>query len=370
MANIVIDLNSKIISPSQKIWVVHHGRNRNYLDYFWDQQAVFLEFPGLNLNPVAVSDDSVIRQYVRYAQAIRANKGIVRPDGTPIRIADFPGHTGHDVAIHLRTVKHLASRIIEGDLIMVPGRGAAGEVLLGEAAGPFFPQQTLRVPGIDYAPTPVRKVTWLQRRSKLDMPAQLVRYFEKPPAIAEIPRNPLTEGFFDFAYDAYSMPGRAWLSIDAPKYDGRDFLGVVPPAQLLALAVSIYRALEVGADISGLDYDQIIAAFYSEDILADAQVTFASPGRYNLKDKDGYLAQFINAFVAAAMAGALTACSAGANVDTHNSLAANDPSSAVIGEMIQQAAHSTGGAVLAKAEKQASDASRKMNLKPPAKARK
>ena len=283
MANITVDLNSKIVPAEQRIWIVHPGRNRSHIDTFLFEGAVFLEFPGLELRPDHLQDDGDLRQRIRYAQAVKANRGFVRDDGSPIRVADFTAQPDTDVAVHLRTVKHLTDRMKKGDLVVVPGRGAGGNVLFGEVAGSFFPQQSIQVPSLIYAKTPVRRVNWVQERSKLELPADLIRYFEKPPAIAEVARDHISERFFDYAYDAYSTGDRSWVSLEAPAYDGSDFLSLIQPPQLIALAVSIYRAMETGADLSGLSYDEIIRRHYDDDALADAQMRFASPGRYNLR---------------------------------------------------------------------------------------
>ncbi len=366
MANIKVDLNSKVILPGQKIWIVHSGRNRSHIETFEGEGVIFLEFPGLELRPDILADDNLLRQRIRQSIAIKANKGLVREDGSPIRVSDFATAADTDVAVHLRTVKHLSMRMSAGDLVIVPGRGAGGAVLFGEVAGSFFPQQAINADGMPYALTPVRRVNWLAKRSKLELPAHLVRYFEKPPAIAEVGRERFSEGFFDFAYNAYSTGDRSWVSLDAPKYDGSDFLSLVPPAQLLALAVSLYRAVEQRADLTGLKYDDIIAKYYDEDALAEAQLRFASPGRYNLKDKDALLAKFINGFIALAMAGALTACGNGDTIEFTNQQAPDDPSNVELTEMINMAGRSAGGDVLQKAENQAAEANRKLGMKTPA----
>ena len=367
MKRIVLDLNSKSINALQKIWIVHHGRDRNHRDTFLSEGVIFLEFPGLSLSPKSAQDDSVIRQQLRYSQALKAARGLQRDDGTTIRLAQFGGAAGSDVSIHLRTVKHLISRIKVGDLVIVPTKGSGGRVLFGEVSSEFFPQRNLRIPRLDFADTPVRKVEWLQDRPKLDLPPELAKFFEKPPAIAQVHRDSSTERFFDFAYDAYSTDDKSWVSIEAPKYDGHDFLALIPPAQLFTLAVALYRAVEKRADLNGLTYEEIVLGFYDESALAHAQIKFSSAGRYNFKDKDAQLALFINAFVALAVAGALSACSAGAEIAVENSKSPNDPASADIREMVEQASRAAGRDVLDRAEAQAREASRKMKMTTPAK---
>ena len=364
-----LDLNATVIAPSQKIWIVHPGRNREHFETFERENCIFLEFPDLNLTHEIVSNDDLLRQRIRYSQAIRASRGPVRQDGTTINLTSFPGTPGDDTSVYLRTIKHLASRMGQGDLVVVPGRSAQGRVLFGEVEGDFFPQQSIRPRGMDYAEVPVRRVRWLSTdRQKLDLPPSLIKYFEKPPAISAVRRDAVTERFFDFAYEAYIGSSSSYVSLSAPKYDGHDFLSIVPPAQLIALAVSIYKAQTEGHSIAGLSYDAIIAKYYDESIFRDAQMKFASPGRYNFKDKDRVLSQFVSAFVALAMAGMLTACGSGTGtVEVSNSKAPNSEITPAVQMMIDQTHKDAGATVLQKAEDQAKLSHAKMALKAPAK---
>lgn len=364
MKSYIVDLNAPVIARSKKIWIVHPGKDREYFDIFEREGLVFLDFPDLDLSKPAKITDDIIRQRVRYAMAVRASRGFAYDNGLPILLKDFNGAPGTDVSVHLRTVKHLFQRMGEGDLIIVPGRGAQGRVLFGEVAGSFLPQRTTRPSTINYADVPVRQVNWISTSHyKLDLPPYLVKYFEKPPAISEVPRNGITDKFFDFAYEAYISEKASYVSIAAPTYDGRDFLSITPPAQLIALAVSIYKAQESGQSIAGLSYDSIISTYYDDDIFADAQMRFTSPGRYNFKDRDRRLAQFVNAFVALAIAGALTGC----NSSVTNSKAPNSPETSEIDRMIASAKRDAGTAVLNKAQDQAKLSKAKIGLSPPAK---
>lgn len=366
---ITLDLNTMVIPDSKKIWIVHTGRNHNHYNTFKDENCIFLELPDLKLTEDILADDSALRQRIRYSHMIRAMKGPVRQDGSEIKLNDFNGKPGSDVSVQLRTVKHLALRIQDGDLIIVPGKGLRSQVLLGEADGSFFPQKTIRPAGMLYAEVPVRKVRWTSTdRSKLDLPAELIAFFEKPPAIAEVPRSFTTEKFFDFAYESYLKSAYSSGSILAPKYDGHDFKSFVVPAELIILAVSIYCAYASGEKISGLQTHEIILKYYKNDALADARTKFASPGRYNFTDKDRRLAMFIMAFTALAMSGELTACKNDPNsVTTINSKANDDPTTSKIDEIIKLSCKDAGEDVLEKAQNQAKDSHQKLNLKTPAK---
>ena len=70
--------------------------------------------------------------------------------------------------------------------------------------------------------------------------------------------------------------------------------------------------------------------------------------------------------MALALAGALTACSAGDHVTFANKQSPNDPATGELTDMINMAAQSAGGDVLQKAQQQAADANAKLRLKSPA----
>ncbi len=196
-----------------------------------------------------------------------------------------------------------------------------------------------------------------------------MKFFEKPPAIAEVGRDRFSEAFYNYAYDAYRTDSSSWLSVNAPKYDGSDFLGAVAPAQLIALAVSLYRAIEQDADISSMNYESIVSTFYDESALADAKLRFASPGRYDLKDRDARLARFINGFLALALAGSLVACSAAGNtVEVHEDGSKTSAASGDLSDMVNLATKAPKG-VLQKAEDQAANSKAKLGLTVPAKVR-
>lgn len=65
------DIAAKLVSPSQRAWVVHAGRARvNYRD-FSDNGIVFLESPYLRLENHIVRSKSNLRRAIRRAVAWR-----------------------------------------------------------------------------------------------------------------------------------------------------------------------------------------------------------------------------------------------------------------------------------------------------------
>lgn len=302
------------------------------------------------------------------SQAIRANKGIVRADGTPIRLGDFPSYADKDVAVALRTVRHLTQRMQPGDLVVAPGKGAEGRVLFGEVAGTFNPDLRIRSPSMPFADVPARSVRWISsQRYKRDLPAQLQKFFEKPPAIARVPRNDLADRFFEYAYDSYVSDRVAWAMIDAPTYDGRDLRSTTDPTSLIIFALSMYRAVESGEYFADLSYDEIIEKYYDVSDFERLGVSYNSPGKYAAKTRDVLLALFVSAFVGLAAVGSLASCSqADATVSVVNSGAPNDGTTSEIDRMINLASENAGGAALRMADIKGQRASQNVDLKAPA----
>jgi len=302
--SITLDLHARRIDDNASIWIVHSGRNSQLLDFFESNNLVVLEYPGLDLRPQIVSDDAAIRQRLRRSQAIRANKGLTRQDGTPILLQQFRDTPDTDVAVALRTVLHLTTRMKSGDLVIAPGKGSQSRVLFGEVDGAFDTGLAVRSPGIPYANVPARSVKWLNTtRLKRDLPPSLQRYFEKPPAIARVARDQFSERFYDHAYKSYINKNTSWAVIDAPTYDGTDLRATLEPTSLVVFAVSLLCAEESGDNYSALTYDQIVATYYNVDDFYKLAVAYNSPGEYPAKARDAVRALALAGIIALAAAG-------------------------------------------------------------------
>lgn len=368
---VTIDLHAKRIAPDADIWIVHSGRNSQLLDFFEQNQLVVLEYPGLDLQPQVLGDDAAIRQRLRRSQAIRANKGLTRSDGTPILLTQFRDTPDTDVAVALRTVRHLTTRMKPGDLVVAPGKGSQSRVLFGEVDGMFDPSLTTRTPGISYADVPARSVRWLSTKNlKRDLPPYLQRYFEKPPAIARVPRDRFSENFYDHAYKSYIKDNTSWAVIDAPQYNGTDLRATIEPTSLVVFAVALIAAAESGDDYSTLNYSQIIDKYYDVSAFEKLAVSYNSPGEYPAKARDAVRALVLAGIISVAAVGGLSACSQpNAHVSVTNSEAPADPTNPIVERMINRAIEGAGGAALAEADAKGQRSHASVNLTAPAEVR-
>lgn len=303
----VIDLRAKRIDDTSSIWVVHTGRNSQCFDIFEENGIVLLEYPDLRFTSEGLGDDARMRRLIRRSQAIRANRGLTRENGDPILAAEFLDEPEPSITVALRTIRHLAERMKVGDLVLTPGKGTEARILIGEVAEEFNFNGDFRPPHMSYASVPYRKVNWLSKDNlKRDLPPKLQKYFEKPPAIARVQRDAITNQFFDFAYRSYVSSEACWSIAVAPTFDGTDLRSVLGPTSLVVFAVSLVNAAESGNDYSNLSYEEIIARYYNAEDFIKLSVSYNSPGEHPAKSSN-YKAMFVAGFIALAACGALGA---------------------------------------------------------------
>lgn len=307
-----VDLQTVVIPRERKMWVVHPGKNKKFFADFRANNRIFLEYPGLDLNERLIGDDPELRRRIRYSLDLIRNEGLVRPNGSQIRLADFEGDAKANVAVYMRTVKHLFTNMQPGDLVIVPGWGAYAPVLFGEVVGDVNFNLRDRIFPHMFADIQFRNVKWLSTsRTKPEL-GELVRFVNKPPAIAEVARDAETERFFDFAYDAYVMDGQSWSTITAPRYRSNDPGAISDSLKVIEFAVATFRAIESGQDISGLSLDEVIERFYSTEDIEHFGLSYASPGRLDFRSRNARLSLWVAVMIALSGAGALTGCKASA----------------------------------------------------------
>ena len=297
-ADFHVDLKTRIIDKKTRIWIVHPGKGRRYYEYFRDESLVFLEYPGLDLTASALKNVTTLRQRIRYSAAI-SSAGSLYKNGSRIDPNSFPGTPDTDVTTPLRTIRHLYGAAKVGDLVIVPGRGAYSATLFGEIVSDFDPSDVVTVARYDYAPLHVRRVRWVSTdRIRNELPRELAKLFEKPPAVAEVQRNQSTDRFFDFAYRSYVKGEEGWSLISADGYNGKDPRALIAPDTLISLSIALYNAGSAKADLKDLSLQEIIDRYYSVEDIDDFTSKFTSPGKYGFKASAAALAVFVTVSVA------------------------------------------------------------------------
>ena len=315
-----IDLRTVVIPDERRIWVVHPGKHKKFFSDFEQNGRIYLEYPDLNLSEKLLEDDDELRRRIRYSIEVDRYEGFVRPDGTQIRIADFEGDATTNVAVYLRTIRHMFSHMMEGDLVIVPGWGSYSRVLFGEVVGPINFSEKDRIYPNTFADTHYRRVRWLSvNRTKPEL-RDLVKYVSKPPAVAEVGRGIDTDRFFDYAYDTYVNHNQSWSTIVAPEYKSDDPSAIADSVKLVEFAVATFWATQAGINLSSMSVDDIIEKFYSKQDIEYFGISYASPGRVDFKARNKMLSIWVAMVIGAASVGGLAGCKAsGAPIEVTNS---------------------------------------------------
>lgn len=295
--HIDIDLNTRIIRDTTRIWIVHPGTRRRFYSTFFDESVVFLEYPGLDLSQKVLKDVDALRQRIRYSQAL-SHLNAFGSSGQDLSFSQFTDAPDTDVTTPLRTIRHLYGAAKRGDLVIVPGIGAYSATMFGEIITSFDENDLIKVPQFS-RPLHVRKVKWLSTdRLRNELPPELARLFEKPPAVVEIRRDDSTDRFFDYAYRSYIKGDEGWSLVSADGYRGNDPRATIAPNKLIVLSVALYNAANAKADLSKYSIDQIIDKFYTTEDIDDFSSRFTSPGKYGFKAGAAALAIFVTCSVA------------------------------------------------------------------------
>jgi hypothetical protein len=368
---IEIDLDTKVISSKQKIWVVHAGTDKRLLRDFNDKNIVALEFPGLDLDVNVLRNPVMLRQRIRYSEALKRARGLTNAGGGTITRALYSGAPANDTTIPLRVIRHMFHNMNAGDLVITPTGGLHEPVIFGEVRAPFNPNEKVRLSRYNFADANARGVRWLDTNATLaDIPYAISDRIRRPPAVRQLARDKSTERLFDFAYKSYIKAGEGWSLISAPGYGGADPLALVAPTELVAFCVALYNASKMSANISSLSFDQIIAQYYDASDVERFGSKFASPGRFSFLSSDAALSVYVTAAVAALVLGASAFGSAQRpTVEIQNTAGGADTEISQSQMQLNYALNALGDAALKEALEKADTSRRQVNLKSDAKVR-
>ncbi|MBD2751216.1 hypothetical protein IC232_31790 [Microvirga sp. BT688] len=301
-----VDIQTKIVPDNQRIWVVFSGRRRQYYEFFALHNMIFLDYAGLNINEQALSSKGITRQHIRMAISLQeyyrsdSSRGV--PSSNPNSYDDSPFEE-HSSRVMAANVKKLYGEAKVGDLIIVPGT-AFQPVLFGEITEPFNPNATVHAPGKDYLSVQYRHVSWLRTDvARVDIPYDLQKYFLKPPAISELPRNPINNRIYSYACSSYILPNVSFAFLAAPNYSGTNPLETLDANILITYFVAAYSAIDRGEieKFSNLDLYDAITEYYNHELVSSYVQVFRSPGFFSLTAKAALLAAFVSACTTLAM---------------------------------------------------------------------
>lgn len=184
-----IDLNTRIFGETEDIYVVRPGASHSLYDAFQAENAVFLDFPGMVLNPTQKPKNTKeLREIVMRAIAIRdfhTSKAETRPSDD---LADYDGKaSGRRLGRYIGAIERLYYDLPLGTLIVIPSKTDVGDVLFAEITGPVEIRKTVkRYPN---EAVMVRPVRWLGRKQRASFKPKLRGLLSRPDPVMQLDRT-------------------------------------------------------------------------------------------------------------------------------------------------------------------------------------
>ncbi|WP_322516485.1 hypothetical protein SR870_02560 [Rhodopseudomonas palustris] len=323
---IKIDIATKVVSPDTLIWVVFPGLRRRFLNIFLANDVVFLEAPGLELNPEVVKHAALVRQRTRLSMAVAdyVRKGDGQPPArNPSNYSDAKLDDGPEKTL-ASNIRKMFAKMKAGDLIVVPGQTFA-PVHFAEIISDFSANDTIEIDRYPGEQIPVRKVRWLSQVPRAMVPSELQVYLSKPPAAQMVPRGFQNDQFFRLAYPSFVQAEKSAVMMEGPRYDGKHPLATHEANVLVSYFISAFNAIELNRlqQFTTLDVDQAIAAFYAPALVDSFSQNFNSPGKFGLVAFSAIMATFVSAGIAVSLLGPSDAQLAG-GIEVTNSISPQD----------------------------------------------
>lgn len=296
------DIAAKLVSPTQRAWVVHAGRAKVNYDEFSQNDIVFLEAPYLSLEDKILKSKGSLRRAIRRSVAWREHAETTGSSAPSGLLKDYDDGTFKET--DLQTLSGSVSRLYgqakKGDLVIVPGRdvydGLSRQVIrFGEITSDFDPTKKHSGGRLASQQVPFRDVRWLKVVPRRALSIHLERKIGKPPAVREIKIDKDNEELLKHAYDSYIFDGNSSSLVIADKYDAPDFVVLNRSSDLIAFLVAAHAKLHPrdGAKFDIKDIDAFTAANFKDAAVENIEVNFSSPGHWRIVGASVSLAAFV-----------------------------------------------------------------------------
>jgi hypothetical protein len=199
---IEIDLNTRMVGADEPIYVLFPGEAYTLYNIIRNRSVLVLDFPGLDLGDARrAADLPDLRQRVAMATRIRNwHKAGADAKTAPSRnLNDYRRFSITEArAIYIGAVEAVFFDLKPGAIVVVPGPGHWGDVLIGEVMG----GRTSVTDPVNYPgeTIPARRVRWIARRPKSDFSEDLIRRLPTPNPFTLLTKD-LREEVFTLSFE-------------------------------------------------------------------------------------------------------------------------------------------------------------------------
>jgi hypothetical protein len=335
MAAVEIDIRTRVWLPEERIFVLFPGKEHALYDTFANRSLVFLEVPGLVLEPgKQPKDHADYAARLKLSDDIRVwfDKAMPLNENPSRDLADYKdAQIGKRRALLASQVGTLYGEIKTGDLIVVPGKNYFADTLIGEVVDEPLKYTTAEVPDYPGEKVIARRVRWAARVPKWRFSPDMIRRLQLPNPLTLLEKS-LWDEVLRVAYENYVYDGRfnARFLTTKADFSSLDSLNI-------EFLLSLVGAVEAKSDLGGEGNVSTIDA--ALDLLAqhmeyapELVININSPG-----DISAYSKKIVPLVAAAMLALALSPQSAAAAADIHivNSVAPADNCSVVVDSRVK-----------------------------------
>lgn len=314
---ITIKTSRKEVLDDSSVYVVKSGLNKLFFNDYLKENQVWLELPGFTFDQKKdisdqgeLTDDAKARVQMARAQArFRLSKlGNRMPsqDSSDYSPQGLKGegdgeHTSYADPQLFKAVVRFYMGINQGDVIIVPGRGYGGNILVGEVVSDDV--SSVNYESWDDATFLTRKVEWLgdgSPRHKLSF--ELSSLLSNRRAFHILPESSRQE-IYDYAYGDWSFANRSNISLHITPRDKS--LNQVNPASIATLnQMILYYGYLYDCTVSRerpRDYQEMIAELMLKSVESGEYAwegSVHSPGEIKFRAQNAAKGAFIAAFFA------------------------------------------------------------------------
>ena len=193
MDQVSVDIRTRIVQPTLRIWRLFPGSDYMFFSTFEQQSAVFLDFPGLSLEEGPVEENSLhLAERIMIARAVRDWAWtVVRAQR---RGEDLSSESGPDRNIEIYTeqrrprglgndkgaVAGLFGKAQQGDLVIVPSPMRTRRVLIGEFLDKPETRISVTTPHYGSEKILARRVHWFPPVNELELPERVSEVIRRP----------------------------------------------------------------------------------------------------------------------------------------------------------------------------------------------
>jgi hypothetical protein len=284
--SIVLDLRFRVISPSQRIYIVFPGQGYFLYDQFVTQGRIFPELPALDLLPgKPIEQQPDLEKRVARSRRI-ANWYASKKEGDrPSRIlSDYHVRRTRAFSQVMGVLTGFFGRAKRGDLVIVPPASVFERVLIGELLDDPTEFDLTTVPDFwDNEKVPSRKARWLAYPLRGELSLDLQQRFPSPNAFRELDRQARAE-IYSLAYGSYSIEDSFTSKFDVTSadfsvrddYHLQQFFNVVAA---ISQQIEAKRANDLATtSLNAKSLDEIIDLLTNDAYVPGLSVNINSPG--------------------------------------------------------------------------------------------